>query len=65
MMETMNPPQVGMRLQTKKKLIIIKKRKAKKRGGPKNEKIKIIIKNERKREKGQCYYLFFHTCASK
>ena len=42
-METMIPPQVGMRLRTKKR------RKAKKREGP---------KNERKREKGQCYYPF-------
>ena len=40
MMETMIPPQVGMRLRTEKK---------KKREGP---------KNERKREKGQCYYPF-------
>src|SRR3954468_5214708 len=36
MMETMIPPQVGMRLRTNKK----------------------IRKYERKREKGQCYYLF-------
>ena len=42
MMETMIPPQVGMRLCTKK-------RSHKKR--PKE-------KNERKREKGQCYYPF-------
>ena len=35
MMETMIPPQAGMRLRTRKK-----------------------IKNERKREKGQCYYPF-------
>ena len=38
-METMIPPQVGMRLQT------LKKEKGQ-------------IKNERKREKGQCYYPF-------
>ena len=44
MMETMIPPQVGMRLRTKK-------RDHKKRG-------KAQIKNERKREKGQCYYPF-------
>ena len=44
MMETMVPPQVGMRLRTNKK-----KR-------PKKEKAQ--IKNERKREKGQCYYPF-------
>ena len=44
-METMIPPQVGMRLRTKKK-----KEKCHKKGeGP---------KNERKREKGQCYYPF-------
>ena len=42
-METMIPPQVGMRLRTKK----IKKR-------PK----KPTKTNERKREKGQCYYPF-------
>ena len=42
MMETMIPPQVRMRLRTKK-------RGYKKREGP---------KNERKREKGQCYYPF-------
>ena len=48
MMETMIPPQVGMRLQTKKK------RKAKKREKE--------TKNERKREKGQCYYPFPHLC---
>ena len=47
MMETMIPPQVWMRLRTKKK---------KKREGPKNKKRK--TKNERKREKGQCYYPF-------
>ena len=44
MMETMIPPQFGRRLRTRK----IKKR-PKKREGP---------KNERKREKGQCYYPF-------
>ena len=43
-METMIPPQVGMRLRTKK-------RGHKKRKGPNK-------KNERKREKGQCYYPF-------
>ena len=43
MMETMIPPKVGMRLRTKKK-------KGHKKGeGP---------KNERKGEKGQCYYPF-------
>ena len=46
MMETMIPPQVGMRLRTKK---IREKRGHKKGEGP---------KNERKREKGQCYYPF-------
>ena len=42
---TMIPPQVGMRLWTKNK----KGKGHKKREGP---------KNERKREKGQCYYPF-------
>ena len=41
MMETMIPPQVGMRLRTKKR-----------------RREKAQIKNERKREKGQCYYPF-------
>ena len=44
-METMIPPQVGMRLRTKK------------RGHKKGEKCP-NKKNERKREKGQCYYPF-------
>ena len=44
MMATMIPPQVGMRLRTKKREAI-KKEKAQ-------------IKKERKREKGQCYYPF-------
>ena len=55
MMETMIPPQVGMRLRTKNK------KKRKKRGHKKGEKAKIKkikIKNERKREKGKCYYPF-------
>ena len=47
MMETMIPPQVGMRLRTKNK----KERKK----GHKKEKAQ---KKERKREKGQCYYPF-------
>ena len=47
MMETMIPPQVGMRLRTKKEKII---KKAIKKRRPQ--------KNERKREKGQCYYPF-------
>ena len=42
MMETMIPPQVGMRLRTKKR-------------GHKKAQIK---KYERKKEKGQCYYPF-------
>ena len=50
MMETMIPPQVGMRLRTKNK------NKKEKRG--QKEKKKAQIKNERKREKGQCYYPF-------
>ena len=47
MMETMIPPQVGMRLRTKKR---------EKRG--QKEKKKAQLKNERKREKGQFYYPF-------
>ena len=43
-METTIPPQVGMRLRTKRKKKRPKKKKAQ--------------KNERKREKGQCYYPF-------
>ena len=44
-METMIPPQVGMRLRTKKR-------------GHKKERKGPSKKNERKREKGQCYYPF-------
>ena len=47
-METMIPPQVGMRLRTKKK------KGHKKREGPKKQK----QNNERKRDKEQCYYPF-------
>ena len=46
MMETMIPPQVGMRPRTKKR-----GHKKTRRKGPNK-------KNERKREKGQCYYPF-------
>ena len=52
MMKTMIPPQVGMRLRTltkRQKSPPIKKNKGQKKGQ---------IKNERKREKGQCYYPF-------
>ena len=53
MMETMIPPQVGMRLRTKNK------KKRKKRPRKKEEKkAQKKKKNERKREKGQCYYPF-------
>lgn len=52
MMETMIPPQVGMRFQTKKKR---PKRKRKREEGPNKKRKK---ENERKREKGQCYYPF-------
>ena len=45
MMESMIPPQVRMRLRTKKREAIKKIEKAQ-------------IKKERKREKGQCYYPF-------
>ena len=54
MMETMIPPQVGMRLRTKKKEL--KKEKGQKKRRSKKEEKK--EKNERKREKGQCYYPF-------
>jgi hypothetical protein len=50
MMETMIPSQVGMRLRTKIKK---EKKEAKKSHGKKRKKI-----NERKGEKGQCYYPF-------
>ena len=64
MMETMIPPQVGMRLRTKnKKKEAIKKRekaqiKKERPKKPAKEKNKKIKKNERKREKRQCYYPF-------
>ena len=50
MMETMIPPQVGMRLRMKNKKKI-KRCHKKERKGPNK-------KNERKREKGQCFYPF-------
>ena len=53
MMETMIPPQVGMRLRTKNKKKKERKEAIKKRKGPNKKR-----KNERKREKGQCYYPF-------
>ena len=54
----------------RKKRVKKKKRKRerpkRKKERPKKKKKKIKNKKyERKREKGQCYYLFFHTCASK
>ena len=49
MMETMIPPQVGMRLRTKNKK---KKRKRQKKKAQ-------IKKMREKREKGQCYYPFY------
>ena len=62
MMETMIPPQVGMRLQTLQKKKKKRKAKNKKRGQTKKKKKKRKKekkkKNERKREKGQCYYPF-------
>ena len=54
MMETMIPPQVGMRLWTKNKI----KMKIKKEKGQKKRRPKKKEKNERKREKGQCYCPF-------
>ena len=56
MMETMIPPQVGMRLRMKNKKI-------KKEGEKESQKNKKQKKRE-KREKGQCYYPF-STLASK
>ena len=53
-METMIPPQVGMRLRTKKKESKEAQIKKEKRGHKKEK----AQKNERKREKGQCYYPF-------
>ena len=47
-METMIPPQVGMRLRTKKEA----------KEAQINKKEEKMKKNERKREKGQCYYPF-------
>ena len=57
MMETMIPPQVGMSLRTlqKKKPKKPQKKEAKEAHQKKREN---KIKNERKREKGQCYYPF-------
>ena len=56
MMETMIPPQVGMRLRTKKKEG--HKKKGEKRPKIKKGKKRKRKKDERKREKGQCYYPF-------
>ena len=69
MMETMIPPQVGMRLRMK---INNKKREAKeaqvkkeKRGHKKDKaQIKKVKKREKKRE-GAMLLSFYHTCASK
>ena len=55
MMETMIPPQVGMRLRTLKKRGQRSPNKKKRPKKPTNTK---KHKNERKREKGQCYYPF-------
>ena len=54
MMETMIPPQVGMRLRAKNK-IKIKKEAIKK--GPK--------KKKREKREGTMLLSFYHTCASK
>ena len=54
MMETMIPPQVGMRLRTKKR----GQRSPNKRKKEAIKKRRPKQKNERKREKGQCYYPF-------
>ena len=55
MMKTMIPPQVGMRLRTLKKEKKEKGQKEKKEAKERKKEKKI---NERKREKGQCYYPF-------
>ena len=52
MMETMIPPQVGMRLRTLWKIKEAKEAQIKKEAKEAHQ------KNERKREKGQCYYPF-------
>ena len=59
-METMIPPQVGMRLRTKER----KRRKRGKKKKKKKKKKKRKKKNEKnnKREKGQCYFLFLYLC---
>ena len=63
MMETMIPPQVGMRLRTlkinKRGQRSPNKKRGQRRPPKRKEKIKNEKeKNERKREKGQCYYPF-------
>ena len=70
MMETMIPPQVGMRLRTlwkikeAKEAQIKKEAKEAKEAQIKKEAKEAQIKNERKRE-GTMLLSFFHTCASK
>ena len=60
MMETMIPPQVGMRLQMKKEAI--KKEKRPKEKKEKKEKEERIRENKRE---GTMLLSFYHTCASK
>ena len=55
MMETMIPPQVGMRLRTLWKIKEAKEAQIKKEAKEAHQKKQ---KNVRKREKGQCYYPF-------
>ena len=57
MMETMIPPQVGMRLRTKKK-----KRKAKKEKAQKKEKKRKENKKREKERRGNVTILFPHLC---
>ena len=57
-METMIPPQVGMRLWTLFKIKEAKEAQIKKRDQRSPPKEKKEKKYERKREKGQCYYPF-------
>jgi hypothetical protein len=59
MMETMIPPQVGMRLRTKK---MKEKKEAKKRAPQKKERKKEKMREKERRGNAT---ILFHTCASK
>ena len=60
MMETMIPPQVGMRLRTKKN--IKKRERPKKREGPKKKKTKENKKMREKERRGNVTILLPHLC---